>query len=141
MLARAAAGKATLEELAEADWELPVRMEQCLQRFSLDVPVDQSLASLSGGQGTRARLAALVFEQPDFILLDEPTNHLDREGLDQVLSLLRSWSGGALVASHDRFFLDNAVDTIWEMSRYGIESFSGNYSSYLLQRDEKWVYY
>lgn len=129
VLARAAAGTASLEELAEADWGLPARMEQCLQRFSLDVPVDQSLASLSGGQGTRARLAALVFQQPDFILLDEPTNHLDREGRDQVLSLLGSWSGGALVASHDRELLD-AMDVIVELGTLGANRYGGNGTFY-----------
>ncbi|MGQ7842876.1 ATP-binding cassette domain-containing protein [Granulosicoccus sp. 3-233] len=125
VLARAAAGTASLDELAEADWELPVRMEQCLQRFSLDVAVDQSLSSLSGGQGTRARLAALLFQRPDFILLDEPTNHLDREGRDQVLSLLHGWRGGALVASHDREVLD-AMDAVVELGAFGAKRYGGN---------------
>ncbi len=129
VLARAAAGTATLAELADADWELPARVMQCLQRFSLDVEFDQPLASLSGGQKTRARLAALIFEEPDFILLDEPTNHLDREGRDQLLNLLRSWKGGALVASHDRELLD-VMDCIVELSSLGVRRYGGNGTFY-----------
>jgi ATP-binding cassette subfamily F protein 3 len=53
---------------------------------------------------------------------------------------LKVWEGAVLVASHDRYFLDNSVDTIWEMSQSGIEVYSGNYSKYLLQRDARWEY-
>jgi ATP-binding cassette subfamily F protein 3 len=118
----------------------------CIQRTLSGLGLDQDywnspLNHLSGGQKTRALLARLLLEKPDLLMLDEPTNHLDTEAIEWLEHTLSQWKGAVLVASHDRFFLDNAVDAIWEMSRTGIEVFSGNYSAYLLQRDEKWEYY
>ncbi len=123
-------------------YDYDVRIQQTLQGLGLgpehwELPLNH----LSGGQKTRALLARLLLEKPDLLMLDEPTNHLDTEAIEWLEHTLSKWEGAVLVASHDRFFLDNAVDTIWEMSRTGIEEFSGNYSGYLLQRDEKWEYY
>ena len=67
--------------------------------------------------------------------------HLDTEAIEWLENTLSDWEGAVLIASHDRFFLDNAVDTIWEMSSNGIDEYAGNYSAYLVQRDEKWEYY
>jgi len=99
------------------------------------------LAHLSGGQKTRALLARLLLEKPDLLILDEPTNHLDTQAVEWLEHTLGDWRGAVLIVSHDRYFLDNTVDTIWEMSRAGIETYSGNYSSYLVQREERWEYY
>ena len=99
------------------------------------------LNHLSGGQKTRALLARLLLEKPDLLMLDEPTNHLDIEAVEWLEHTLRDWEGAVLIVSHDRYFLDNTVNTIWEMSRSGIEVYSGNYCAYLLQRQERWEYY
>ncbi len=99
------------------------------------------LNHLSGGQKTRALLARLLLEKPDLLMLDEPTNHLDIEAVEWLERALREWEGAVLIVSHDRFFLDNTVNTIWEMGREGIETYSGNYSAYLLQRQERWEYF
>ncbi|HNT54263.1 MAG TPA: ABC-F family ATP-binding cassette domain-containing protein, partial [Anaerolineaceae bacterium] len=99
------------------------------------------LAHLSGGQKTRALLARLLLEKPDLLILDEPTNHLDTQAVEWLEHTLGDWRGAVLIVSHDRYFLDNTVNTIWEMSRAGIEVYSGNYSSYLVQREERWEYY
>ena len=98
------------------------------------------LNHLSGGQKTRALLARLLLEKPDLLMLDEPTNHLDIEAVEWLEHILNEWDGAVLIVSHDRFFLDNTVNTIWEMTRGGMEEYSGNYSSYLLQRQERWEY-
>jgi ATP-binding cassette subfamily F protein 3 len=90
---------------------------------------------LSGGQKTRALLARLLLEKPDILLMDEPTNHLDVEAVQWLESALKSWAGAMLIVSHDRWFLDRVVGTIWEMSRGGIEPFKGNYTAYLQQRE------
>jgi ATPase subunit of ABC transporter with duplicated ATPase domains len=129
LLRRAEAGETTMEELAEADWTLEPRIEAALAQVQLDVPLDTPLASLSGGQRTRASLAAAVFAEPDFLLLDEPTNNLDRDGRDAVLALLAGWRAGAIVVSHDRELLE-AMDAIVELTSLGATRYGGNWSAY-----------
>ncbi|WP_114946892.1 ABC-F family ATP-binding cassette domain-containing protein [Microvirga calopogonii] len=129
LLRRAEAGDASAEELANADWTLEARMSSCLAEVGLHVPPDTPLSSLSGGQNTRARLAALIFSEPDFLLLDEPTNNLDRDGRDAVLDLLASWRGGAIVVSHDRELLDT-MDVIVELTSLGATRYGGGWSRY-----------
>jgi ATPase subunit of ABC transporter with duplicated ATPase domains len=93
LLRRADSGEANAEELADADWTLEARLAAALARLGLDVEPETRLATMSGGQSTRARLAALIFAEPDFLLLDEPTNNLDREGRTAVVDLLFNWVG------------------------------------------------
>jgi ATP-binding cassette subfamily F protein 3 len=128
------------EQAGGYDYDL--RIQRTLSGLGLGQEYwDSPLNHLSGGQKTRALLARLLLEKPDLLMLDEPTNHLDTEAIEWLEHTLNQWEGAVLVASHDRFFLDSAVNTIWEMTRAGIEVYSGNYSAYLLQRDEKWEYY
>ena len=98
----------------------------------------QSLSQLSGGQKTRVLLGRLLLEAPDLLILDEPTNHLDVQAIEWLENTLNTWPGGVLVVSHDRYFLDRVAKTIWEMSRGGVESYRGNYSAYLMQRQDRW---
>jgi len=97
------------------------------------------LGHCSGGQKTRALLARLLLEKPDLLILDEPTNHLDVAAMEWLENTLRSWEGAMLIVSHDRYFLDKVANTTWEMSRNGLEVYRGNYSAYVLQREERWV--
>jgi ATP-binding cassette subfamily F protein 3 len=96
------------------------------------------LARLSGGERTRALLARLLLSEPDLLILDEPTNHLDISAVEWLESYLRQWDGATLIVSHDRYFLDQVVDTLWEMTRTGFEVYRGNYSAYVRQRQERW---
>ncbi|UVC06580.1 ABC-F family ATP-binding cassette domain-containing protein [Rhizobium sp. TH2] len=128
-LQRAEAGEATTEELASADWTLEARMAAALARAGLNADTATPLAALSGGQRTRAALAALVFKEPDFLLLDEPTNNLDREGRAAVIDLLAGWKGGAVVVSHDRELLET-VDVIVELTTLGATRYGGNWTQY-----------
>ncbi|WP_201859741.1 ABC-F family ATP-binding cassette domain-containing protein [Microvirga soli] len=129
LLRRAENGEATAEELADADWTLEPRMESALAQVELDARPDTPLATLSGGQATRVRLAALAFSEPDFLLLDEPTNNLDREGRAAVIDLLSRWRGGAIVVSHDRELLET-MDAIVELTTLGATRYGGNWSRY-----------
>jgi len=129
LLERAEAGEADADEVAGADWTLEARLAEALARLGLDATPATRLSTLSGGQRTRAGLAALVFAGPDFILLDEPTNNLDREGRRTVIDLLAGWDGGAIAVSHDRELL-GAMDAIVELSTLGATRYGGNWSHY-----------
>jgi len=97
-------------------------------------PLDQ----LSGGQRTRALLARHLLSNPDLLFLDEPTNHLDIAAIEWLEDYLREWEGAVVIVSHDRYFLDQVVDAVWEMSP-GLEVYHGNYSAYLQQREERYA--
>ncbi|MFZ0531628.1 MAG: ABC-F family ATP-binding cassette domain-containing protein [Anaerolineales bacterium] len=96
------------------------------------------LRRLSGGERTRALLAHLLLSEPDLLILDEPTNHLDIAAVEWLEGYLSQWEGATLIVSHDRYFLDQVVDTVWEMTRSGFEVYRGNYSAYVGQRRERW---
>ncbi|GAB4519248.1 MAG: ABC-F family ATP-binding cassette domain-containing protein [Anaerolineae bacterium] len=119
-------------------YDFETRIEQTLDGLGF-VPADYdtSVAQLSGGQKTRALLAKLLLENPDLLVMDEPTNHLDAEAVAWLESALLRWTGTLLVVSHDRAFLDSVPESIWELSRSGIETYRGNYTAYLRQRAER----
>ncbi|OWV88002.1 ABC transporter [Rhizobium sp. R635] len=129
LLHRAGTGAATADELASADWMLETRIAAALNRTGLDAEPQTPLAALSGGQRTRAGLAALIFAEPDFLLLDEPTNNLDRDGREAVIALISGWRAGAIIVSHDRELLEN-VDAIVELTSLGAARYGGNWSHY-----------
>lgn len=129
LLDRAEAGQASLSELTAADWTLPARLQASLSRVNLDVPPEAPLVALSGGETTRAALAALTFDAPDMLLLDEPTNNLDRDGRRAVIELLAGWRGGAVVVSHDRELLET-MDAIVELTSLGACRYGGGWSAY-----------
>ena len=93
---------------------------------------------LSGGQRTRALLSRLLLAPSDLLIFDEPTNHLDIEAIQWLENYLKTYTGGVLLVSHDRYFIDQVCKQIWEMSRGGFETYRGNYSAYLNQRQSRW---
>jgi len=102
-----------------------------LAAFSLDTP----LKTLSGGEGTRLQLAALLLQRPEILLLDEPTNHLDIPALEWLEDFVGHYKGIVLLISHDRVFLDRTVNIIFELdeNKPGIRKFVGNYTAYAEQ--------
>ncbi len=95
---------------------------------------EKPISSLSRGQRTRLALAKLLLSKPDLLILDEPTNHLDIETLSWLENYLKGYEGAILIVSHDRYFLDQVVSIVYEVSRHRVTKYTGNYSAYL---DEK----
>ncbi|MBN1580755.1 MAG: ATP-binding cassette domain-containing protein [Anaerolineae bacterium] len=121
-------------------YDYEVRIQQVLTGLGFDGQQQRMpLSHCSGGQKTRALLARLLLEKPDLLILDEPTNHLDVEAVEWLEGMLHAWEGSLLIVSHDRYFLDRVVSVIWEMTRGGMESYRGNYTAYLRQREERWI--
>lgn len=95
-------------------------------------PVNQ----LSGGQKSRVILAKLLLEKADLLLLDEPTNHLDLAAIEWLEKYIRDYKGAVLVISHDRYFLDATVQRILHMHHHQLDSYPGNYSSFVVHKEK-----
>jgi ATP-binding cassette, subfamily F, member 3 len=116
----------------------PSRIRQVLTGLGFEpADHDRPVASFSGGERTRARLARLLLEDPDLLLLDEPTNHLDIQAMEWLEGWLKDWPGAAVIVSHDRYFLDHTVDSVWELTPNGVDIYHGNYTAYAHQRGER----
>ncbi|WP_372089569.1 ABC-F family ATP-binding cassette domain-containing protein [Tistrella mobilis] len=106
LIDRALAGRIDARDAARIDWSLEARIAAALTRMGLaDLDVIRPAATLSGGERARLRLAGAILAEPDLLLLDEPTNHLDESGRQAVASLIADWTGGLIIASHDRDLL------------------------------------
>lgn len=117
---------------------IETRVRQTLEGLGIsDGEESRPWGQLSGGQKTRAYLAKLLLSEPDLLVLDEPTNHLDIDSVEFLENYLQSYSGAVLLVSHDRFFLDQVASSMIDLS-WSIEFYSGNYTSYLRQRCERY---
>ncbi|MCL2854432.1 MAG: ABC-F type ribosomal protection protein [Defluviitaleaceae bacterium] len=94
-------------------------------------------ATMSGGEETRAKIAHALSAQVHAIFADEPTSHLDRGGIGLLAGQLKAFDGALIIVSHDRYFLDQVVDKIWELKDSKITEYWGNYSQYRQQKDEE----
>ncbi|MCH7904005.1 MAG: ABC-F family ATP-binding cassette domain-containing protein [Armatimonadetes bacterium] len=92
---------------------------------------------LSGGERTRLALARLLLERPELLIMDEPTNYLDIQASEWLEEWIRSYSGAALMVSHDREFLQATADRVLELRGHRIESFAGGFDQYIRLRDER----
>jgi len=127
----------TFERLGGYTFE--VRIKQTLSGLGFDEKdYHRPITQLSGGQRTRALLAKILLESPDVMMLDEPTNHLDIQAVEWLESFMKDWGGALVVVSHDRYFLDQVAQTIWEMTP-SLEVYRGNYSAYLTQREGRYT--
>ncbi|MEO8815228.1 MAG: ABC-F family ATP-binding cassette domain-containing protein [Mycobacterium sp.] len=126
---------------ADHEWATNPRVRDVVDGLVSDIAWDADVAGLSGGQRRRVQLAALLIGDWDVIALDEPTNHLDIEGISWLATHLRQcWArnaGGLLLVTHDRWFLDEVVNTTWEVHDGAVTPFQGGYAAYVLQRVER----
>ena len=128
--------EARFEFLGGYDYESTTRKILTGLGFS-DDDWDRDIHSFSGGQKVRINLAAAFVRHPDFLLLDEPTNHLDMGMLEWLEEYLRSYKGGILMISHDRYFLDGAATVIIDLENHHIRSFRGGYTRYMETKENQ----
>jgi ABC transport system ATP-binding/permease protein len=134
-------GWALVGDRPEHEWAGDPRIRDVVSGLVSDIGWDAVIGTLSGGQRRRVQLATLLVDDWDVIALDEPTNHLDIEGITWLAAHLgQRWprnTGGLLVVTHDRWFLDEVATATWEMHDGIVEPFEGGYAAYVLQRVER----
>lgn len=103
-----------------------------------DEDMDKPINILSGGEKTRVLLGKLLLKKPTLLLLDEPTNHLDSEAIEWLEFFLKQYKGTVMLISHDRYFLDQVVDRVFEIHNKKLKAYNGNYSKFIeLSKVEK----
>lgn len=123
---------------AKGGYEVQEKLSKVCKGLKFDEQfLEKEFNILSGGEKTTVILGKILIESPDILLLDEPTNHLDFSAIDWLESYLKSYKGMVLIVSHDRYFLDNVVTKIIEVEDKVCDTYKGNYSAYLQQKEER----
>ncbi|MBO5437615.1 MAG: ABC-F family ATP-binding cassette domain-containing protein, partial [Thermoguttaceae bacterium] len=127
------------QELLRTDaFNLDYKVERVLQGLGfLEKQHQTPVSSLSGGEQNRLMLAKLLLAEPDLMLLDEPSNHLDLDATEWLEEFLMESNAAVLVISHDRFFLDRVTNRTLELFAGTIDSYAGNFTAYLRQKEER----
>jgi macrolide transport system ATP-binding/permease protein len=115
-------------------YEIDYKIDAVMQGLRVAyLPRTQEVETLSGGEKARLGIATLLLRSPDILLLDEPTNHLDFATMEWLETYLSEYHGAALIVSHDRKFLNQAVNRIFEIDEhsYQIKTYEGNYDAYV----------
>lgn len=133
--------EAALEGREDYEWASETRSREIVEALLGGISLDARIGSLSGGQRRRADLARLLLKDWDILALDEPTNHLDVVTIHWLAEHLKTrWGkgqGALLLVTHDRWFLDEVCESMWEVHDGTIDPFEGGYSAYMLQRVER----
>jgi ATP-binding cassette, subfamily F, member 3 len=128
----------SLQEKFEAlgGYTLESQAEEILEGVGFKTSdLHRPLSEFSGGWRMRVILAKLLLQKPALLMLDEPTNHLDLPSIQWVENYLRNYDGAVIIVSHDKYFLDNCVNKIVEVSYGKLNSYSGNYSYYQEEKE------
>lgn len=126
-----------LEHMSDLNaWDYDAKVQEITGR--LGVPsLDATFGELSGGQRKRIFLAQLLLSEPDLIVLDEPTNHLDLEAIEWLENYLSGVNVTLIMVTHDRYFLDNVANVIYELDRGQLFIYKGNYAYFLEKKQER----
>ncbi|MBR2441687.1 MAG: ABC-F family ATP-binding cassette domain-containing protein [Clostridia bacterium] len=122
---------------ARDSYNFEVRIRTVLNGMGFENAYEQAICTMSGGEKARLKLCRLLLEDPELLILDEPTNHLDMKTLFWLEDYLASYKGAILTVSHDRYFLDKFVSTVYEIEHKKLSVFKGNYTKYKLLKAEK----
>ncbi len=137
----ATVGFSIVGDAPEYQWASDPRIREVIASLIADISWDAKVGTLSGGQRRRVDLARLLVGDDDVLLLDEPTNHLDMRAIAWLAHHLQNrWQrnvGALLVVTHDRWFLDEVSNHMWEVHDGHVYPFEGGYSAYMLQRVER----
>jgi ATP-binding cassette subfamily F protein uup len=117
-------------------WDFESKAHEILGKLGIH-DLEKQIKHLSGGQKKRVALAKLLVEEPDLLLLDEPTNHLDLDMIEWLENYLRTLNKTVLLVTHDRYFLDNVCDTISELDKGKLFTYTGSYKYYLEKKNER----
>lgn len=133
--------EAALENREDYEWAADTKSREIVEALLGGINLEARVGTLSGGQRRRADLARLLLHDWDILALDEPTNHLDVVTIHWLAEhLLHRWTpatGALLLVTHDRWFLDEVCNSMWEVHDGTIDPFEGGYSAYMLQRVER----
>ena len=99
--------------------------------------LEEKTSTLSDGWKMRIELAKLLLKEPNLLLLDEPTNHLDIQSIEWIEQYLNNFTGTVVLVAHDKYLLDRLVDTVAELEKGKIKEYKGNYSHYMLEKENQ----
>lgn len=120
---------------ANDGYSIDYLLNQVINGLDLTNLKDSLVCKLSGGEKTRVSLAKLLLQKPDLLILDEPTNHLDLASIEWLEEFLKKYNKAFLLVSHDRVFLDNVCNKIFEIENMKLHEYSGNFSSFMIQKE------
>ena len=121
---------------AKDAYTLEYKIKQILTGLELGTEYyDRMLEKLSGGERARVSLAKLLLQEPELLILDEPTNHLDLYSIEWLEDFLKKYNKAFLLVSHDRYFLDNVCNKMFELENKKLYKYDGNFSDFIIQKE------
>ena len=128
--------KLNTEYEAKDAYTLEYKIKQILTGLELGTEYyDRILEKLSGGERARVSLAKLLLQEPELLILDEPTNHLDLYSIEWLEDFLKKYNKAFLLVSHDRYFLDNVCNKMFELENKKLYKYDGNFSDFIIQKE------
>ncbi|MBS4190531.1 ABC-F type ribosomal protection protein [Bacillus sp. FJAT-49705] len=118
-------------------YEIEANIERIVNGLQISDFLEKPFGHLSGGEKTKVGLALILLKNPDFLLLDEPTNHLDLMAVEWLGGFLKDYNGTVVVVSHDRYFLDEVVNKIYDLEDGEIQYYQTNFTGFVKEKEER----